>query len=106
MRSLQNLPRSRLSRPIRVEFIGEKGIDDGSLWSYSIKKLGGLKSELYTLAAQELFSPEYGLFQLSANNRSIQPNPNSYIIPNHLKLFEFAGLILAKVAQYVYLPNC
>jgi len=46
---------------------------------------------------RELFAPDFGLFKVSANKRSIQPNPISSIIPNYLLYFEFAGLILAKV---------
>ena len=58
---------------------------------------GGLRREFYSLIAKELFDPQFGLFRLSENKLSIQPNPLASIVPNYLLYFEFAGLMLAKV---------
>jgi len=49
------------------------------------------------LIAKELFNPNFGLFRLAANKRSLEPNPDSRMILNHLVFFEFAGIALAKV---------
>jgi E3 ubiquitin-protein ligase HUWE1 len=71
-----------------ITFQGEAGIDDG-----------GLRREFYSLVAEKLFNPDFGLFKLSGNGQSIQPSPQSRLIPYHLKLFEFCGIILAKVSK-------
>lgn len=47
--------------------------------------------------AEELFNPDFGLFKVSANGHSIEPSTSARMIPYHLKLLEFAGIVLAKV---------
>lgn len=54
-----------------------------------------MRNEWVTLVMKEVTNPDYGLFQISANNISIQPNPLSYIIPNHLLHFRFIGRLVA-----------
>lgn len=63
------------------------------------KIVGGLRTEFFNITLKELFSPELGLFKVSANERSLEANPMSIIVPNHLKLYEFAGLLLGKVLE-------
>ena len=65
--------------------------------------LGGLTREFFTLISSELFDPNKGLFKLSGNGLSIQPAPDSMIVPNDLKLFELAGIVVAKVS---FLTSC
>lgn len=79
--------------------MGESGIDQGkiSIQHISNFSLGGLIREFYSLLSHEFFDPEKGLFQFSANKLSVQPRADSWIVPNHLKLFELAGIITAKV---------
>jgi len=57
------------------------------------------------MIAKELFDPQFGLFRLSENKRGIQPNPLASIIPNYLLYFEFAGIMLAKVLNYLSQRN-
>ena len=45
----------------------------------------------FSLLAKEVFNPEYGLFEYSAN-KTLQINPNSEIInAEHLNYFKFIG---------------
>jgi len=50
---------------------------------------------------RELFAPDFGLFNVSANKCSLQPNPISSLMPNFPLYFEFAGLILAKLPLFL-----
>ena len=43
----------RLTRPLRVEFLGEEGIDEG-----------GVQKEFFQLLLEHLFDPEYAMFTL------------------------------------------
>lgn len=78
--------RAELLQKLEINFEGEAGIDDG-----------GLRREAFNICAKELFNPNNGLFRLSANKMNIEPSPYSWMVPYHLKLFEFAGIFLAKV---------
>jgi len=69
-----------------VKFLEEEGYDGG-----------GLTREWINLLGKELFGPNTGLFRLAENNVSIQPSPLAKLVHSHLKLLEFAGLMLGKV---------
>ena len=69
----------------KIEFENEEGWD-----------AGGLKREWLSLLSREIFNPDMGLFQLSANGVSYQPSSLSYIIPDHLTHFRFVGRMIAK----------
>ena len=44
-----------------------------------------------------------GLFSLSSNKLAIQPNPYSFIVPNHLTIFKFIGNLIGRVYfNYIY----
>ncbi len=73
---------------IRVHFENERGSDGG-----------GLSAEFYTIVTKELFDPRAGLFIQTPNETSLQINPFSNLVPNHLDLFELCGIILAKVQK-------
>jgi len=90
MHLFKDLEKYDILKNLNCRYKGEQGID-----------AGGLRREYYSLMGKELFAPDLGLFKVSANKRSIQPNPISSIIPNYLLYFEFAGLILAKVSLYL-----
>ena len=78
-------PAELIKGEININFENEEGID-----------AGGLKREWLTLLSKEIFNPENGLFKLSENKISYQPNPTSYIIPNHLTQFRILGRLIAK----------
>jgi E3 ubiquitin ligase SMURF1/2/E3 ubiquitin-protein ligase NEDD4 len=88
-----------LHRWMRVQFIGELGID-----------AGGLEREWFTLLCEELFSQERGLFSCSAGETfagSYHINPISHMSnPNrHLQYFQFTGRILAKaIMEQIVVP--
>lgn len=82
---LHALSKDILLGRIKVSFIGEEGFD-----------AGGPKREWYTLLVKDLFNPGYALFSPSANGRSYQPNPSSYVNPENLKFLNFAGKIIAR----------
>jgi len=46
------------------------------------------------MMSKEIFNPDNGLFKLSADGTSFQPNPQSYINPDHLSYFEFVGRVI------------
>jgi len=51
---------------------------------------------LYTNACEEIFDPRIGLFKLTSNGSELEINPLSHTIPFYQKLFEYAGIMLAK----------
>ena len=71
---------------IEIQFVKEAGVDQG-----------GIKREWISLLIKLLFNPKFGLFKVSSNKRSIQPDFLSIIIPKFENLFRFAGQILGYV---------
>ena len=82
---LRNSKTDELLKRFRVSFIGEPGVD-----------LGGVTRDWFTTLVKEIFNPNYALFIPSANERSNQPNPLSYINEDHINYFRFAGKIIAR----------
>ncbi|EGR34353.1 E3 ubiquitin-protein ligase, HECT-domain, putative [Ichthyophthirius multifiliis] len=78
-------PAELVLKQIKIQFKEEDGID-----------YGGLTKEWLALLGKEVFNPDYGLFQLSANKRSIQPSHLSHIVPDHLTHFVFLGRLVGK----------
>jgi len=75
-----------LKRPVTVKFYGEAGVD-----------AGGLTREWFLLLSREIFNPGYCLFTPAADNANVfQPNPNSYVNPDHLDYFKFVGRFVGK----------
>ncbi len=70
---------------MRVEFSFQEGID-----------AGGPRREWFSLVLREVFSPEKGLFKLSSNGITYQPDPSSILIPDFKNHYRYAGRILAK----------
>lgn len=70
---------------LRMQFVGEEGID-----------AGGLTREWYGLLAREMFNPNYALFLPSSNGVSFQPNSMSSINSEHIQFFKFIGRIIGK----------
>lgn len=69
-----------------IAFRGEEGVD-----------AGGLTREWYEILAREMFNANYGLFKLSEDGTTLQPNPNSGVAnPDHLSYFRFVGRVLGK----------
>ena len=76
---------SEMHGKLRVQFVGEEGLD-----------AGGLAREWFGLLAREMFNPNYALFIPSANGVSFQPNYMSYINGEHIQFFKFVGRIIGK----------
>ncbi|EGC31458.1 hypothetical protein DICPUDRAFT_39910 [Dictyostelium purpureum] len=75
-----------LKGKLNIQFSGEEGLD-----------AGGLLREWYLVLSREMFNPNYALFKTSASdNVTFQPNPESYINPDHLSYFKFIGRIIGK----------
>eukprot|EP01038_Epipyxis_sp_PR26KG_P009283 gene9283-12507_t len=68
-----------------IAFVNEEGVDSG-----------GLTREWLSLLIKNIFSPNNGLFVLSADLVTYQPFIHSSINPDHLKYFGFIGKIIAK----------
>ncbi|GAU88682.1 hypothetical protein RvY_01332 [Ramazzottius varieornatus] len=73
-----------LRKRLMVKFRGEDGID-----------YGGVAREWLYLLSHELLNPFYGLFQYSRDDiYTLQINCDSFVNPDHLSYFHFAGRIL------------
>ncbi|EGG21935.1 putative E3 ubiquitin-protein ligase [Cavenderia fasciculata] len=83
---LRMRPADELKGKLHIQFSGEEGID-----------VGGLLREWYLVLSREMFNPNYALFKVSAaDNVTFQPNPESYINPDHLSYFKFVGRMIGK----------
>ena len=76
---------SEMYGKLRIQFVGEEGLD-----------AGGLTREWYGLLARAMFNPNYALFIPSANGVSFQPNSMSSINTEHIHFFKFVGRIIGK----------
>ncbi|KAJ2547948.1 E3 ubiquitin-protein ligase tom1, partial [Coemansia sp. RSA 1933] len=71
---------------IHVKFFDEEGVD-----------AGGVSREWFQVLARQMFDPNNALFMPSASGRvTYQPNPKSWINPDHLLYFKFVGRIIGK----------
>ncbi|KAK2942801.1 putative E3 ubiquitin-protein ligase UPL1 [Blattamonas nauphoetae] len=84
---LAHIPGSELlTRPLRVRFEGEQGVD-----------AGGLRREFFLLLSKHMFDPSYALFLPTLNPYTFQPDPRSSINGTiHLSYFKFIGKMVAK----------
>lgn len=57
---------------------------------------GGLTREWLLCLSREIFNPNYGLFEPSSSGNTYQPNPKSYVNPDHLQYFKFIGRFVGK----------
>jgi len=73
-----------MRRRLTVSFHGEEGMD-----------AGGLTREWYSVLAREIFNPNYALFTSPASV-TFQPNPQSFVNPDHLSYFKFVGRVIGK----------
>jgi hypothetical protein len=46
--------------------------------------------------SREIFNPNYALFEPSSSGSTYQPNPKSYINPDHLNYYKFIGRFVGK----------
>jgi hypothetical protein len=46
--------------------------------------------------SREIFRPDYALFEPSSSGNTYQPNPKSYVNPDHLLYFKFIGRFVGK----------
>lgn len=67
------------------------------------------KSEWINIFFKEVLNPNFGLFEVAPNKISLQPSPNSYIIPEHLLYFKIIGrlvaYVLTKELEVEVIPN-
>lgn len=71
---------------IQVTFHSEEGVD-----------AGGLTREWYSTLSKQIFNPDYALFIPESTDSTIfQPNPSSWVNPEHLSFFKFVGRIIGK----------
>jgi hypothetical protein len=72
--------KQNLRSPLRIEFIGEEGTDEG-----------GVKNEYFSLITKEIFNPYLDMFIPKSNGRFYWFNGFSYEMPVR---FEFVGMLL------------
>lgn len=46
--------------------------------------------------SREIFRPDYALFEPSSSGNTYQPNPKSFVNPDHLQYFKFIGRFVGK----------
>ncbi|GMH72160.1 hypothetical protein TrRE_jg1860, partial [Triparma retinervis] len=87
LKGIMALEASQLRNMFRFEFIGEPGID-----------AGGVAREWFQLVAEQVFHPDFGLWQYSAvNQMCMQINASSGVANgDHLRYFRFIGRVLGK----------
>ena len=67
---------------------------------------GGLTREWFCVLAREIFNPNYALFMSSGDMVTFQPNPRSYVNPEHLSYFKFVGRVIGNIfISYQYFNN-
>ena len=89
---LRTLSAEEWRQEIKVTFDGEEGIDEG-----------GPGKEWFDVVARDMLDPKRGLF--SEEEDGLFPNENSHVKPNHLRMFEFFGKIVATAVYHKkYLP--
>ncbi|CAN0271703.1 unnamed protein product, partial [Ectocarpus sp. 8 AP-2014] len=72
-----------LRRWLRVQFVGEPGVD-----------AGGLEREWFMLVCSALFDPSTGLFTPQPGNGAFAINPSSGVANEmHLEYFRFTGRV-------------
>ena len=55
-----------------------------------------MKKEWFLCVSREIFDASYALFEPASSGNTYQPNPKSYINPEHLNYFKFIGRFVAK----------
>ena len=81
--TLQQLSRyqpDEYRKPLKVQFVGEQGIDEG-----------GVRKEFFQLLVKELFDVSYGMFTVDEETRVYQLNPMS--LESSIE-FELIGIVL------------
>eukprot|EP01135_Chromosphaera_perkinsii_P003479 Nk52_evm5s245 gene=Nk52_evmTU5s245 len=71
---------SELKKQLRVQFVGEEGVDEG-----------GVQKEFFQLIVREIFDPKYGMFTLDEDTRMYWFNPTSLETEEE---YELIGLII------------
>ncbi|KAJ1983136.1 E3 ubiquitin-protein ligase tom1 [Dimargaris verticillata] len=81
---------------LNVKFYHEEGID-----------MGGVTREWFQVLSRQMFNPDYALFKTSAVDKvTYQPNPASWVNPDHLMYFKFVGRIIGKAIFDGRLLDC
>jgi E3 ubiquitin-protein ligase HUWE1 len=71
---------------LNVRFQNEEGVD-----------AGGLTREWFQVLVQQIFNPNYALFNPMASDRlTYHPNPFSFVNEEHLNYFQFVGRVIGK----------
>lgn len=78
--SIQTSDPMRLRKRLRIEFLGEEGLDEG-----------GVQKEFFQLILRDLFDPKYGMFTYNDETHLFWFNPNSLETPAEFRLL---GILL------------
>ncbi|WVQ94835.1 hypothetical protein IAU59_001918 [Kwoniella sp. CBS 9459] len=71
---------------LSVKFYNEDGVD-----------AGGVTREWYSVLAQQIFDPNFALFEpCAADQQTFQPNKASSVNSDHLAYFKFVGRVIGK----------
>ncbi|XP_031635023.1 ubiquitin-protein ligase E3B-like [Contarinia nasturtii] len=88
-RQLAVLTPAQLKGVIRVKFINQQGLDEASI------DQDGVFKEFLEETIKRVFDPSQNLFKTTSDHR-LYPSPTSYLLDNHLLLFDFIGRMLGK----------
>jgi len=87
---LQNAAPQDLRRPLKVQFVGEEGVDEG-----------GVAKEYFRLLSGQIFAPEYAMFRMDPDSRYLWFDPAS---PCEHEDFWVVGAVLG-LSVYNNLPG-
>ena len=80
-----------LKENLSIRFIGEEGMGVG------------VTREWFDLLVKEILNPDCALFTLSNDGSTFQPCSNSFVNPDHLNYFTFAGRIMGLALYHKHL---
>eukprot|EP00931_Biecheleriopsis_adriatica_P057387 TRINITY_DN34032_c0_g1_i1.p1 TRINITY_DN34032_c0_g1~~TRINITY_DN34032_c0_g1_i1.p1 ORF type:complete len:831 (-),score=236.30 TRINITY_DN34032_c0_g1_i1:94-2586(-) len=80
LQRVTNLPPAEFRKKLRVAFEGEAGVDEG-----------GVKKEFFQLLVEQLYDPNYAMFNYNSSNKTYWFNPGSF--ESNLQ-FEMFGVLL------------
>ena len=75
--------RADLRKPLKVEFVGEQGVDEG-----------GVAKEFFQVLCRRLFDPDFGMFSCDEDTRAVWFSPNAVAVGGMRVEYELIGILV------------
>lgn len=75
--------RADLRKPLKVEFVGEQGVDEG-----------GVAKEFFQVLCRRLFDPDFGMFSCDEDTRAVWFSPNAVAMGGMRVEYELIGVLV------------